>query len=111
MNESSNILEKARTTYDDFNELQAQYSKVQFNLTTSLDKVQSSKDRANDLFKRAWELVAKVTNTDVEISKLENSSQQAILSNLENKLQELIRRMNGYNQKIQDRVNYYKQCN
>lgn len=111
VNESSDILEKAKGTYDNFNGLQAQYTKAQVNLSSSLNKVQLSKDKATDLFKRAWDLVAKVTSTEEEINKLENSSQNDILESLENKLQELIRLMNGYNAKIGERVQYYKQCN
>lgn len=111
VNESTNILQKAMDTYDNFNALQTKYAKAKSNLTVNLTKVQSSKDRANELFNRALALIAKINNNKEEINKLESNTQKDTLEVLESKLQDLVRRMDGYNQKIQARVQYYKHCN
>ncbi|RZB39836.1 Laminin EGF, Prominin, and/or AAA 13 domain containing protein [Asbolus verrucosus] len=110
-NESENILQKAKEAYSGFNDLQTKYSQTQKKLNMNLNKVQSSKQRAHDLVNRALKLYATVTKTGENISKLELNSQENHLKSLEAQLQELLRRMDGYTKKIQERLNYYKMCN
>lgn len=111
VNESTNILDEAVKTYNKFNNLQVKYNDVKSDLIINLNQVQASKERANMLFNKAFNLVAKVTRTEEDILKLENEGQEDDIYDLEAQLQDLIRRMDGYTMKIEERVQYYKLCN
>lgn len=110
VNESVSILNVARNTYDKFNNLQVKYKKAKQDLNTNFNKVKSSKQRAQELFTKALNLVARVTKTQEEIERLENTAHGDDLSLLEAQLADLIRRMNGYTGNIEEMVKYYKIC-
>lgn len=111
VNESVNIISNAKKTNTDYNELQNKYGKAKNDLNVKLEKATNFKDRSNELFTMALDIAVKVTKTQEEIEKLEKDSQGSELEKLENQLQDLIRKMNDYNNQLEHKVQYYKVCN
>ncbi|KAG5893086.1 hypothetical protein JTB14_029481 [Gonioctena quinquepunctata] len=109
--ESGNIVKSAEKTKEESKELQNKYNKATHELERKLNNVKATKERAGDLFTKALNLVAKVTKTQEDIQKLEDNGQGEELENLENLLQELIKKMNSYTAQLDTRVLYYKNCN
>nr|XP_023021103.1 laminin subunit beta-1 isoform X2 [Leptinotarsa decemlineata] len=109
--ESENIVKSAQKTKDDSLELQNKYNAATGELEQKLNNVKATKERANDLFTKALNLVARVTKTQEDIQKLEDSGQGEELKNLENLLQDLIKKMNKYTSQLDNKVLFYKNCN
>ncbi|XP_060515754.1 laminin subunit beta-1 isoform X2 [Cylas formicarius] len=108
--ESVNILKNAESTSAESKELQTKYEDARVKLDENLNKVKTTKERSNELFNKALNLVAKVTKTQEDIQRLEESAQDEELSNLENQLQNLIGRMMHYTKTLEERVQHYKIC-
>ncbi|KAJ8913194.1 hypothetical protein NQ315_009031 [Exocentrus adspersus] len=109
--ESVNIATNAQKTREDSIILEDKYKVARKELEQKLNYVKSTKERANDLFTKAFNLVTTVTKTQDSIQKLEDSSQGDDLDSLEKQLQMLIKRMNEYTVSLENRVYYYKTCN
>lgn len=104
------IKKQAENTYYVSTELQTDYNEVKKNLDDKLEKVQNSKARVEDLFNKALELMAKVTNTENEINQLDKNPQEDKLRELENAIDGLIARMQEYNKIIEARAVHYNVC-
>ncbi|CAH2007905.1 unnamed protein product [Acanthoscelides obtectus] len=107
---SVSIMKNAQQTKTDSAKLQEQYHTVQKELDDKLNNVKSIKERADELFNKALNLVAKVTKTQDDIHQLENNNQSNDLDHLERQLQNLIRRMNEYTGALEGKLQYYKSC-
>lgn len=107
---SNNIKEEAKKTYDESTELQTKYEIVQTNLTNKLDTIKNSKERAENLFARALDLMAKVSKTEKEMNALDNKAQEEKLKNLESVIEKLISDMTNYIQVIEAKSTHYNVC-
>lgn len=109
--ESENIKKNAQKTKEESVVLQNKYNKATHELDEKLNNVKGTKERANELYKKSLNLVAKVTKTQVEIENLENSGQLGDLETLERQLQNLIKKMNDYTGRLESKMQWYKNCN
>ncbi|CAG9828598.1 unnamed protein product [Diabrotica balteata] len=109
--ESINIKQNAQKTREESVVLQEKYNKATNELDQKLNNVKATKERASDLFKKSINLVAKVTKTQEDIQKLEDSGQLLELKTLEDTLQGLIKKMNDYTSRLEGKMQYYKNCN
>lgn len=109
--ESVNTLKKAERTKADSEQLQDSYKVARQRLNDTLDKVQKANERANNLSKKALDMVAKVQNNKNKIQMLQESSQDPMLEELEAKLNGLIKKMEEYTMTLERKVEYYKTCN
>lgn len=109
--ESVNIVTNAQKAREESGVLEKKYKTARKELEKKLNSVKSTKERANDLFTKALNLVAKVTTTQDSIQKLEDSNQGDELDGLERQLQALIKRMNEYTASLEKSVYHYKSCN
>lgn len=108
--ESVNIVKNAEKTKEDARQLEEKYNKTRNELDQKLNNVKSTKERANDLFTKALNLVSRITNTQEGIHKLEDSNQRDDLDHLERQLEMLIKKMNDYTSILEGKVVYYKNC-
>lgn len=108
--ESANIMKNAQKTKDESVALHDKYDTAKIELDHKLNNIKSTKERANEVFKKAFNLVTKVTKSQGDVEKLQNSAQGTELENLENQLQMLIKRMNKSTKDLEDKVGYYKTC-
>ncbi|KAJ8950383.1 hypothetical protein NQ314_007922 [Rhamnusium bicolor] len=109
--ESINIVKNAQKTKNDSIVLEDTYRTARNKLEQKLNSVKATNERANELSSKALNLVAKVTTTQEDIQKLEDSSQGDDLEALERQLKVLIEKMNEYTMTLENRVQYYKTCN
>lgn len=76
-----------------------------------MDKVQTANERANNLSKKALDMVAKVQNNKNKIQMLQENNQDPTLERLEEELNRLIAKMEEYTMILESKVEYYKTCN
>lgn len=109
--ESVNIKKNAQKTKEESGVLQDKYNKATNDLAKKLNNVKVTKERASELFKKSINLVAKVTKTQEDIQKLEDSGQLYDIETLERQLQGLIKKMSDYTGQLESKMQYYKHCN
>lgn len=108
--ESVNIMKNAQQTQEESMDLKNKYSTAKSELNKKLENIKSTKERANEVFKKAFNLVTKVSNSQGEVENLQDSTQERELENLENQLLMLIGRMNRSTSELEMKVTYYKTC-
>lgn len=108
--ESLNIRKNAQKTKEDSIGLQEKYQTAKTELNQKLSNIKSTKERAQEVSKKAFNLVTKVTKSQGDVEKLQDSAQGIELDNLENQIQILIKRMNESTKKLEERVQHYKNC-
>lgn len=108
--ESINIMKNAQKTKEESSDLQDKYDTAKTELDQKLTNIRSTKERANEVFKKAFTLVTQVTKSQGDVEKLQDSAQGIELENLETQLQMLIKRMNRSTKDLEDRVLHYKTC-
>lgn len=79
-------------------------------MTNKLETIKNSKERAENLFARALDLMAKVSKTEKEMNALDNNAQEDKLHNLEGLIQESIAKMTQYIQAIESKSEHYNKC-
>lgn len=109
--ESVNTLKKAEKTKTDSVQLQESYKVARQDLNKTMDKVQTANERANNLSKKALDMVAKVQNNKNKIQMLQENNQDPTLERLEEELNRLIAKMEEYTMILESKVEYYKTCN
>lgn len=109
--ESVNTLKKAEKTKTDSVQLQESYKVARQRLNNTMDKVQTANERANNLSKKALDMVAKVQNNKNKIQMLQENNQDPTLERLEEELNRLIAKMEEYTMILESKVEYYKTCN
>ncbi|CAH0562710.1 unnamed protein product [Brassicogethes aeneus] len=110
INESAHILKNAETTQKEFDQLKKKYADAKNNLHKELSRVKTAKEKSKELITKALSLGAKVTKTQEDIEKLEKTSKDDVLNHLQNKLDRLIKEMNGHTEELERKVNYYEEC-
>lgn len=108
--ESVNIMKNAQKTKEDSIGLQEKYNTAKTELDQKLNNIKTTKERADEVFKKAFNLVTKVTKSQSDVEKLQDVGQGEELDNLEKQLQMLIRRMNQSTKVLEERVQHYKNC-
>ncbi|XP_031335758.1 laminin subunit beta-1 isoform X2 [Photinus pyralis] len=109
IDESQGIQKEANNTHEKFEKLLNQYNSVKIELSNKLGVVEDSKSRADDLFKRAFQLMLKIKGVESSVDVLKNSPESS-LKNLEHEIQALMNEMKQHNRKIEQRETYYKKC-
>lgn len=109
--ESVITLKKAEKTKTDSVQLQESYKVARQDLNNTMDKVQTANERANNLSKKALDMVAKVQNNKNKIQMLQENNQDPTLERLEEELNRLIAKMEEYTMILESKVEYYKTCN
>lgn len=109
--ESVITLKKAEKTKTDSVQLQESYKVARQDLNNTMDKVQTANERANNLSKKALDMVAKVQNNKNKIQMLQENNQDPTLERLEDELNRLIAKMEEYTMILESKVEYYKTCN
>lgn len=109
--ESVITLKKAEKTKTDSVQLQESYKVARQHLNNTMDKVQTANERANNLSKKALDMVAKVQNNKNKIQMLQENNQDPTLERLEDELNRLIAKMEEYTMILESKVEYYKTCN
>lgn len=109
--ESVTTLKKAEKTKTDSVQLQESYKVARQDLNKTMDKVQTANERANNLSKKALDMVAKVQNNKNKIQMLQENNQDPTLERLEEELNRLIAKMEEYTMILESKVEYYKTCN
>ncbi|KAF5272841.1 hypothetical protein FQR65_LT00437 [Abscondita terminalis] len=107
--ESQGIHQEANNTRTKFDDLLNKYSTVQIELKNKLDTVGDSKKRADDLFKRAFELMLKIKGVESAVDNLKGTP-DFLLKTLETEIQSLTNEMEEHNRKIERMESYYKKC-
>ncbi|XP_076262261.1 laminin subunit beta-1 isoform X1 [Rhynchophorus ferrugineus] len=108
--ESKDILSKAINTTEESRKLQTKYEDAKTRLDDNLKRVKNTRDRSNELYNKAVNLVATVSSTQEDIRRLENDEHGKELEELEKDLQGLISLMQTYTMKLEEKVKYYKTC-
>lgn len=107
---SQNIDKEAKETRKQLDDLHKRYNQTANALNESMLKVKASEDKAKNLVNRAVTLTASINKIHDDLNKVTSQNPNDTLGRLEAEIDELNRRMEEYNLKIQQRLEYYKIC-